>query len=192
MKKKIAILIIVAAFVVGFVTGSIVAILTRTQGPQEPVVARGPRSSLEMAPLSIEAMEKIEDLKETLQKDPKNLSAWKRLGSLYSEFNQVREAIDAFRQYLAVKPQDPDVRTDLGILLQKWNDAEGAIEEFRKASEGSLKHAGSRYHLGVVLLDKGDIRGAMRAWEDYLRVEPEGKRADWVRGRLEQLKTAAK
>jgi len=37
-----------------------------------------------------------------------------------------------------------------------------------------------------------DIRGAMRAWEDYLRLEPEGKRADWVRGRLEQLKTGAR
>ena len=181
-----------AAFIVGVVTGSIVAILKRAQGPREPVMARGSRSSLEVAPPSIEAMEKIEDLKETLQKDPQNLSAWRKLGSLYSEFSQLREAIDAFRQYLAVKPEDPDVRTDLGILLQRWNDSDGAIEEFRKASEGSLKHAGSRYHLGVVLLDKGDILGAMRAWEDYLRLEPKGKRADWVRGRLEQLKTGAK
>ena len=69
----------------------------------------------------------------------------------------------------------------------------GSIEEFRKASEGSLKHVGSRYQLGHVLLyDKKDIRGAMRAWENYLRLEPEGKRADWVRGRLEQLKTGAR
>jgi len=190
--KRIAALMIFCAFGVGFATGSMVAILRRPESLQRGVKVPQSRSLIKTAPLSIEALEKIEDLKETLRNDPDNLRLWKRLGTLYARSNQLPEAIEAYRHYLNSDPEEPDLRTDLGILLRRWGDFDGAIEEFRKAAQGSLNHTTSRYYLGVALLyDKRDIQGAIRAWEDYLRVEPRGMRADGVRRELKRLKEVA-
>jgi cytochrome c-type biogenesis protein CcmH/NrfG len=41
---------------------------------------------------------KIKALKEIVNKDPKNLSAWVELGNLYFDSNQPKEAIDAFHR----------------------------------------------------------------------------------------------
>jgi hypothetical protein len=51
----------------------------------------------------------------------------------------------------------------------------------------------SRYNIGIVLLhDKGDIKGAIKAWEDYLKVDPKSERADRVRSQMENLKKMAR
>jgi cytochrome c-type biogenesis protein CcmH/NrfG len=187
--KKSAILLVTIAFIIGFVTGSVVAILKRSQHVRTAADTEGARSPLNTAPLSIEDLEKIEDLKEDLHRDPRNLAAWRRLGKLYSNFNHLREAIEAYRQYLAINPGDADVRTEMGILLRKWGDFDGAAEELKRVAESDVKQINSRYLLGMVLLyDKRDIQGATRVWQEFLKLEPKGKRAEWVRGQLEQLR----
>ena len=68
-----------------------------------------------------------------------------------------------------------------------------AIAEFEKAAEANPKHVNSRYNLGIVLLhDKGDIKGAIKAWEDYLRVEPTGPSADNIRNQMGKMKGMVK
>ena len=77
----------------------------------------------------------------------------------------------------------------MGIMLRGVGDIDGAFEELRKAAQNHPNHANSRFHLGVVLLkDKKDVKGAISAWEEYLRVELRGERANWVRGEIERLK----
>jgi tetratricopeptide (TPR) repeat protein len=141
---------------------------------------------------SFEAASKIQTLKEIVKKDPKNLAAWVELGNLYFDTNQPKEAIEAYRQYLVSKPDNPDVRTDMGIMYRKLGQFDRAIEEFRKAAQSDPKHANSRYNIGIVLLhDKEDIKGAIKAWEEYLKVEPQGEKADRVRAQMENLKKMA-
>jgi tetratricopeptide (TPR) repeat protein len=63
-----------------------------------------------------------------------------------------------------------------------------ALEEFRKAAQSDPKHVNSRYNIGIVLLhDKQDIKGAIKAWEDYLKVDPKSERANRVRAQMENL-----
>jgi cytochrome c-type biogenesis protein CcmH/NrfG len=74
-------------------------------------------------------------------------------------------------------------------MLKSLGDYDGAIEEFRKAAESQLKHINSRYYLGLTLLhDKQNPKEAIQAWEDYLKVEPKGQRANQVRIEIERLK----
>jgi cytochrome c-type biogenesis protein CcmH/NrfG len=69
-------------------------------------------------------------------------------------------------------------------------DYDGAIEEFRKAVESDSKHSNSRYYLGFTLLhDKQNSNEAIKAWEDFLKVEPKGQRANQVRVEIERLRT---
>ncbi len=139
---------------------------------------------------SIEVSSKIQTLKEIVKKDPKNLAAWVELGNLYFDSHQPEEAIEAYRQYLKTKPDNPDVRTDMGIMYRELRQFDRAIEEFKKAAQIDPKHANSRYNIGIVLLhDKQDIKGAIRAWEEYLKVDPNSERAQRIRAQIEKMKT---
>lgn len=196
MKKETVILIVAIAFLIGFITGATVAILKGTKSPEITTAVQKPP----MAPFPlpegsdpIEIASKIQSLKEIVEKDPKNLSAWVELGNLYFDSGNPKEAIEAYRQYLSAKPNNPDVRTDMGIMYRALGDFDRAIEEFKKAAQSDPKHINSRYNIGIVLLhDKGDIKGAIKAWEDYLRVDPGSEKAQRVRAQMENLKKMVK
>jgi cytochrome c-type biogenesis protein CcmH/NrfG len=200
MKKETVILVVVITFAVGFVTGAIVAILKTKSGDGAAMVQK-PQMATQMAPQMApmpapqgpshtEVASKAKTLKELLKKDPKNLSALAELGNLYFDSDQPKEAIEAYRQYLAIKPGNADVRTDMGIMYRKLGQFDKAIEEFKQAGQFDPKHVHSRYNIGIVLLhDKGDIKAAVKAWEDYLRVDPNSERAQRIRTQIEKLKS---
>ncbi len=196
MKKETIILIVVIAFLVGFITGATVAILKGKKGVETSVVQQKPQMpppSAPPGPSPVEVASKIKTLKEIVQKDPKNLPAWVELGNLYFDSDQPKEAIEAYSKYLTAKPENPDVRTDMGIMYRRLGDMNRALEEFRKAAQIDPKHVNSRYNIGIVLLhDKQDIKEAIKAWEEYLKVDPEGERANRVRAQMENLKKMAK
>ena len=200
MKKETVILMVVIALLVGFAIGVTVGILyminkgekgvegvATVQKPQLP-----PTGAPAPAPPGIDSFEaasKIQTLKEIVKKDPKNLAAWVELGNLYFDTNQSKEAIEAYSQYLVSKPGNPDVRTDMGIMFRSLGQFDRAIEEFRKAAQSDPKHANSRYNIGLVLLhDKQDIKGAVKAWEEYLKVDPNSERAQRIRAQIEKMK----
>jgi cytochrome c-type biogenesis protein CcmH/NrfG len=189
MKKKIAFLAIGIAFVLGFLTGSIVSILKREKGIESSMTDLMTQRPVARGQISIELMEKIEDLKETVQKDPKDLGAWLKLGDIYLDYNRYRQAIDAYAHYLSIKPEDSDIRTKMGVMLRGVEDFDGAIEAFRKAAQINPRHVESRFQLGALFLkEKKDVNGAIKAWEDYLQVAPNSERANWVKAETERLK----
>jgi len=196
MKKETVILLVVIAFLVGFIAGATVAILKGTRGTEKPAMVQKPQMappgaqmSVPKGPDPVEVASKIQTLKEIVKKDPKNLPAWAELGNLYFDTDQPNEAIEAYSQYLAVKPDNPDVRTDMGIMYRKLGQFDKAIEEFRKAAQNDPKHVNSRYNIGLVLLhDKQDIKGAIKAWEEYLKVDPNSERAKRIRAQIEKMK----
>jgi tetratricopeptide (TPR) repeat protein len=196
MKKETVILVVVIAFLVGFITGATVAILRGTKNVEKPPIAQNSRMVPMPAPKgpdSIEVASKIQSLKEMVKKDPKNLSAWMELGNLYFDSEQPEEAIEAYGKYLAIQPDNPDVRTDMGIMYRALGDFDRAIEEFKKAAQLDPKHTNSRYNIGIVLLhDKGNVKGAIQAWEEYLKVDPNSERARRVKAQMENLKKMAK
>jgi tetratricopeptide (TPR) repeat protein len=197
MKKETVILIVVIAFLVGFISGATVAILRGTKGAEKPAMVQKPQMAPPGAPApappardSIEAASQIQTLKEILKKDPKNLSAWVELGNLYFDTDQPKEAIEAYNQYLAIKPNNADVRTDMGIMYRKLGQFDRALEEFRKAARSDPKHINSRYNIGLVLLhDKQDIQGAIKAWEEYLKVDPNSEKSQRIRAQIEKMKS---
>ena len=196
MKKETVILVVVIAFIVGFISGATFAILRGTKNTEKPPVVQNSKMVPIPAPKgpdSIHVASEIQSLKEMVKKDPKHLSAWEELGNLYFDSGQPKEAIEAYREYLAVQPNDPDVRTDMGIMYRALGDFDRAIEEFKRAAQSDPKHTNSRYNIGIVLLhDKGNVKGAIQAWEEYLRVDSSSERAQRVRAQMENLKKMTK
>jgi tetratricopeptide (TPR) repeat protein len=196
MKKETVILIVVIAFLAGFITGATVAILKGKKGVETVAVQQKPQMgppSAPPGPSPLEVASKIKTLKEIIQKDPENLPAWVELGNLYFDTDQPKEAIEAYSKYLVVKPENADVRTDMGIMYRRLGEFDRSLEEFRKAAQSDPNHVHSRYNIGIVLLhDKQDIKGAIKAWEEYLKVDPNSERANRVRAQMENLKKMAK
>ena len=203
MKKETAILAIVIALVVGFAIGASVGILYMVnkgeRAVEKTVMIQKPQllpqtvpMSAPPGPSSMEVASRIQPLKDILKKDQKNLPAWVELGNLYFDSDQPKEAIEAYNQYLSIKPDNPDVRTDLGIMYRKIGELDKALEEFRKAAQIDPKHSNSRYNIGIVLLhDKQDRKGAIKAWEDYLKVDPKSERAERLRVQIDKMKKMA-
>jgi len=196
MKKETVILAVVIAFLVGFITGATVAILKGKKGVEGPAMVQKPQTAPMPAPPGpspLEVASKIETLKEIVKKDPKNLPAWVELGNLYFDSDQPKEAIEAYGKYLVMKPDNADVRTDMAIMYKNLGDFNRALDEFRKAAQSDPKHVNSRYNIGIVLLhDKQDIKGAIKAWEEYLKVDPKSERAERVRAQMANLIKMAK
>jgi tetratricopeptide (TPR) repeat protein len=196
MKKETVILAVGIAFVVGFITGATVAILKANKGVEAPSRLENPEMApapVPPGPSPLEVASKIRALKEIVQKDPENLSAWVELGNLYFDSDQPKEATEAYGKYLAAKPENPDVRTDMGIMYRRLGEFDRALEEFRKAAQSDPRHINSRYNIGIVLLhDKQDIKGAIKAWGEYLQVDPKSERAQRVKAQMENLKKMAK
>jgi len=196
MKKETVILAVVIAFLVGFISGATVAILKGKKEVEGPAMVQKPQTAPMPAPPGpspLEVASKIETLKEIVKKDPKNLPAWVELGNLYFDSNQPKEAIEAYSQYLAIKPDNADVRTDMAIMYRNLGEMDRALEQFQKAAQSDPKHVNSRYNIGIVLLhDKQDIKGAIKAWEEYLKVDPKSERAERVRAQMANLKKMAK
>lgn len=180
MKKETAFLFIVIAFIAGIIVGVIAAVY------YEDIHSRPSDPSF------LESQKEIERLRSILKKDPQNLKALIELGNAYFDTNQFDKAIEAYSQALKIDPKNADVRTDLGIMYRRKGDIDRAISEFKQAAQDDPSHVNSRYNLGIVLLhDKGDVRGAITAWEDYLKVEPTGPRAENIRLQIEKLKALA-
>jgi cytochrome c-type biogenesis protein CcmH/NrfG len=201
MKKEAAILAIAIALFVGFAIGATAGILymsnreekeiENTAIVQKPLMTpSGAPASAPPARDSMELASQIQTLKEIVKKDPRNLPAWVELGNLYFDSDRPKEAVEAYRQYLAVKPDNPDIRTDMGVMYRRLGQFDRAIGEFRKAAQSDPKHANSRYNIGVVLLhDKQDMKGAIKAWEEYLKVDPKSERAQRIRAQIDKMKT---
>jgi len=196
MKKETVILMVVIALLVGFITGATVVILRGKRGVEGSAMVQKPQMAPSPAspdPSSLEVAFKIQTLKDILKKDPKNLPAWMELGNLYFDSNQPKEAIEAYSQYLAIKPDNADVRTDMAIMYRNLGEMDLALEQFQKAAQSDPKHVNSRYNIGIVLLhDKQDVKGAIKAWEEYLKVDPKSERAERVRAQMANLKKMAK
>jgi len=192
MKKETALLLIGIAFVTGIVVGVISTVLYEERTPLVPASVK-PSASPAGSPITPDMQRQISALQSILKQDPKNLKALIELGNLYFDADQFDPAIQAYSKALEIDPNNPDVRTDMGIMFRRKGDPDRATAEFKKAAASDPKHVNSRYNLGVVLLhDKGDIKGAIQAWEEFVKVEPTGSRADNIRNQIEKMRTMAK
>jgi len=192
MKRESALLYIAIAFVVGIVVGVITTVYYEEKMSSLPVSIKPPATPSAPA-IPADREKRISALQSLLREDPKNLKALIELGNLYFDTDQFELSIQAYSQALEIDPKNADVRTDMGIMFRRKGDSDRAIAEFKRAAQSDPKHANSRYNLGVVFLhDKGDIKEAIKAWEDYLKVDPSSPRAQNIRLQIEKMKSMAK
>ena len=199
MAKEKVVFVVVAAFLAGFLSGTLITVWKTTEAPFQPA---GPqeRSSfttpLPPAEGTIDP-EKARRMEEALRnlaaRTPEQSDTWTRLGNFYFDTNQYQKAIEAYERSLALQPDEPDVLTDLGIMYRRVGNPEKAAELFQKALTIDPRHVQSLFNLGIVRRNElKDIPGAIEAWEKYLQIDPENVHAVMVRAWIEELKKQRK
>lgn len=183
MKKEtmlIAIVALVAGFIIGFIAGQ------KSSTPSSPPVSGAPVGA---AP-TVNAQQKVAELKNIVAADPGNFQAWVALGNEYFDSNQFMDSIEAYDKALEIQPNSPDVLTDQGVMFKRLGWFDRAIGNFTKANEIDPTHATSVYNLGIVYrYDLQDFPKAQEAWTRFLEISPTGPGSDRVRQDLEFLRT---
>lgn len=180
----------IGALVVGFVAGAILGgiwehrLAGRLGGQPQSMLAGAPTVA------SPEQSGELKVLEARVARDPQDLEAWIRLGNLNYDMGRPSEAIRAYEKALALKPGDPDVITDMGTMYRILGQPQKAVELFREAHRTDPNHFNSLYNEGVVLLhDLNDMAGAARAWEEFLKLVPQGEQSERIRKILQNLRS---
>jgi superkiller protein 3 len=80
-------------------------------------------------------LEAIEELKKAILLDPSSAKAYFNLGTVYSAYGDIPEAVACFRTSLKIAPGDSSVHRNLALNLERMNDFEGAFKHWEKYLE---------------------------------------------------------
>lgn len=135
------------------------------------------------------AAKTAEPLLAQLTKRPHDAKLLAKIGDIYSDARQYKNAVEYYNRALKIDARNADVRTDLATAQFYGGNTDAAIAEFNRALQYEPKHLGALYNLGVVKWQgKSDPAGAVDAWERLLKANPDSL----MRQRVQDLIAKAK
>ena len=174
VKKETLIYALLIGFVAGFIGGAIFAVYKL--GPSTTTQPAATQSTAPPSQLDNQTTEAITNMEAEVTANPDNVEAWTRLGHLYFDSDQAKNAIKAYNRALELQPGNADVWTDLGVMYRRNKQPDKAIESFEKAYAIQDNHIMSRLNKGIVLLyDYNKPEEAIATWEELLAINPEAK-----------------
>jgi cytochrome c-type biogenesis protein CcmH/NrfG len=179
IRLEMALIIALVTFVLGFFTGEIIELTKSersTMGVQQAQMGqKQPQMPAQKPRLTPEQKRsKILELEKRVASNPGDVKAWNELGHLHLDGRQPKEGIRAFKKVVELNPNNAHAWTDLGIMYRQNKQPVEAIGAFDKAIEIEPRRSEeSRYMKGVVLMrDLNDPEGGIKAWEEFLKVNP--------------------
>ncbi|HEX3113089.1 MAG TPA: tetratricopeptide repeat protein, partial [Candidatus Eisenbacteria bacterium] len=102
--------------------------------------------------------------------------------------NQWDRAVASYQRALEQAPGNADVRVDMAVALHNLGQNQKAKDEMERVTRESPAHRNAWLNLGVVSAQLGDRAGAIKAWEQYLKLDPNGPHSASIRAQIEDLK----
>jgi Flp pilus assembly protein TadD len=127
------------------------------------------------------------ELRDRLQRNPRDSSALESLGSMYFEAGKYDQAIPYFERAIAVNPNDPAVRTDYAAALHGIGQDRRSLAELQTVLAKRPGYSDALYDEGVVQHAVGNSAGAVTAFKQFLRIAPSDQRAGDARAALHDL-----
>ncbi|MCP5048087.1 MAG: tetratricopeptide repeat protein [bacterium] len=195
VKKTTTLLIGVGCLVAGFLIGiaysylgsggkqSARSVVARQQQPQQQPrqQAQNPAQKPNAGAPS-QGTPPIFQIRQRLEKNPKDAEAWAQLGHMYFDIQQYEEAIGAYRKHLELKPDNANVWTDMGVMYRRSKKPGEAVNCFDRAIKIDAKHEQARFNKGIVLMfDMKKVKEGLDSWRELVKLNPAAKAPD---GRL--------
>ncbi len=135
-----------------------------------------------------EVTAQVQRYRQALATDPNDVAANIGLANLLFDSGQWEKAIDHYSKALEKDPKNVDVLVDRAIAYHGMNQDPRAKEELIAITRSHPEHRNAWLNLGVVSANMGDNATAIRAWEQYLKLEPNGTHSAAIRDELRRLK----
>lgn len=163
------------------------------QLPAQPLASRAKPTPVMAGGTEARVRAALDQLRQRLEADPKDVSAWLSLGRLRLGIGQANEAVTALRQAERLAPDDVEVLVALGEALTF--EAQGSVTPaaravFERALTKDPKLAGARYYVGLAEAQAGDAKAALTRWLD-LEADSPGD-APWLATLVAEIDRVAK
>jgi Flp pilus assembly protein TadD len=138
------------------------------------------------------ASEAQKSLEEAVRLDSKMGGAYLALGNLYSAQGRLGEAEKSLLRGLELMPEVASAHYELAKVYWAMARPLDAEKPVRKTLELQPAMASAHLLLGNVLLRRRDAPGALAAYQEYLRLEPNGPMAPNARDMVRKIEAALK
>ena len=134
---------------------------------------------------------RVQQLKATIEKDPRNAAAHTELGNVYFDAQRFPDAIASYEQSLKINPADPNVSTDLGVSYYYTNRTDEALAQFEHSLKLDPKHTKTLLNKGIVLaFGKETLGAAAEEWKKVVDLAPDSAEGQAARRALEGVAAA--
>ncbi|MEA2603463.1 MAG: hypothetical protein QOF89_4455 [Acidobacteriota bacterium] len=138
------------------------------------------------------AMQAIQELKDYVDKNPKDAQAVRKLADLNFDIRNWQRAQELYRHYLELKPNDPDVLTDLGISFRETKEYDQALRHFQEAQKAAPDHWQAYYNQVVVLaFDLKKLDEANQVLAKLQQMQPGNPDVEKLAGAVAKQRSAA-
>jgi len=191
--KSDAIAYVIAGMAFGTILGWVIGTQQVRRAAPAPAAATSPTqtggSATQQAPVLDQA--RVDQLKQTVSSDPKNVDALIQLGNTYFDAERWDDAISWYKQAVTIDPKNADASTDLGVSYYYSNRADEALAQFEQSLKISPTHTKTLLNKGIVLaFGKQDLRGAQAEWEKVVSLAPNSPEGQAARRALEGIAAA--
>jgi cytochrome c-type biogenesis protein CcmH/NrfG len=160
------------------------------QGPADVMggAPAGAPQGMPQGQMPAEVARMVSEYRQKLATNPDDIEANIGIGNLFFDSNQWQGAIEHYQKALAKTPGNADVRVDMAVAYHNLGQNDKAKEEMERVTRENPTHRNAWLNLGVVSADLGDRATAIRAWEQYLKLEPNGPHSASLRAQIEDMK----
>jgi tetratricopeptide (TPR) repeat protein len=185
----------IAGVFFGLIAGWIIG--SQQQGGVRPVpvaqtaetAAATPGSSQTRAAMLDETQ--INALKSVAEREPSNAKPRAELGNLYFDAERYSDAIKWYAEAVKLQPNDVNISTDLGVSYYYTNQPDKALAQFEQSIKIDPKHAKTLLNIGIVrAFAKQDLDGATKAWQEVIKLAPDGPEGQAAKRALDSLSSA--
>jgi Flp pilus assembly protein TadD len=136
-----------------------------------------------------QASKAVDPLKAAARLSPDAFTPKLNLGIALLEIQQFREAERQLREAVAQNTSATTAHLYLGVVLTRLRNLPEAEKELRRAIDLGGNQLGlAHYYLGGIYWRKGDYRNAADELEIYLRLSPNARDTEKVRGTIKELR----
>jgi tetratricopeptide (TPR) repeat protein len=180
----------VAGILFGLIAGWIIGTQYEPTG-ETPVTAAAPAAAntANQPPPLDEA--KVTAFRSVAEREPTNAAPRAQLGDLYFSAERFDEAVKWYEEALKLSANDVRVSTQLGMAYYYTNQIDRALQQLDRSAKIDPKHAETWLNIGFVrAFGKQDLPGAEQAWQQVVKIAPEGPEGQAATRALESLRSA--
>ena len=106
------------------------------------------------------------------QNFPRHSLAWKVLGAIFKQTDQLLKSLAASQTVVSIEPKDAEAHNNLGVILQELGRSKEAETSYKKAIALNPQYASAHNNLGVILQDLHRFDDAQASFIQAIASQP--------------------